>query len=111
MQAGPTQGLQSIGDALFEKLADVVLASPNPLYEAVIHGGINPEGKTVVGPVDGFCLVLSSSPPQLVFVQHTTTAKKDLRGKWLQGCEGLSQTSQRAVCRKVGDIALSIPRA
>jgi hypothetical protein len=104
MQIGTIQRLQSIDHATFERLADAVVAAANPVYQAVLHTGINAEGKTVVAPIDGFCLIPSSSPPHFVLVQHTTTAKKMLRTKWLRGCAGTQTKSARSDARKTSDL-------
>jgi hypothetical protein len=104
MAIGTAQRLESIDHATFERLADAVIASANSAYTAVLHTGVNAKGKTVVAPVDGFCLVPSSSPPHFILVQHTTTAKKSLRGKWLLGCEGSKIQSEKREVRKPGDL-------
>src|SRR5438270_9521215 len=104
MAIGTAQRLESVDHATFERLADAVIASANSAYNAVLHTGVNATGKTVVSPVDGFCLLPSSLPPHFILVQHTTTAKKSLRGKWLRGCEGLKTQSEKREVRKPGDL-------
>lgn len=77
------ESLERADQVLFEKLADSVLRFENPDYAALLHMGINPQGKTIKSPVDGFCQVLSSTPLKFIYVQYTTTDKKSLRNKWL----------------------------
>lgn len=79
-----TEALEAITDeGKFEVLALRVLRHLEPDCTSVIHVGVNTEGKTVVSPVDGFCLVPASSPRKFVSVAFTTCRKKDLRQKWL----------------------------
>ncbi len=76
--------LESLTDrSRFELLATSVLRKAEPRYSAVIHTGVNAQGETIVAPVDGLHLIPHSSPPHYIFVQHTTTDRERLRGKWL----------------------------
>lgn len=76
--------LEALTDrARFELLATSVLRKAEPRYAGIIHTGINAEGETIVSPVDGLSLLPDSNPPHYVFVQHTTTDRARLRGKWL----------------------------
>lgn len=76
--------LESMTDrAQFEHLATSVLRKAEPKYAAIIQTGVNAQGETIVAPVDGLHLILHSNPPHYVFVQHTTTDRARLRGKWL----------------------------
>jgi hypothetical protein len=104
MQAGTARHLENADHAVFERLALAVVASANPTYDSVLHTGINSEGKTITAPVDGFSRVPPSSPPHFVFVQHTTTAKKTLRRKWLHGCEDLLGKSSRPMTDNSSDV-------
>lgn len=80
--------LESMTDrSRFELLATSVLRKADATYAAVIHTGVNADGETVVAPLDGLHLVPRSSPPHYVFVQHTTTERSRLRGKWLTNRE------------------------
>jgi hypothetical protein len=67
----------------FEHLATSVLRKADSKYAAIIHTGVNAQGETIVSPVDGLHLIPYSNPPHYVFVQHTTTDRPRLRGKWL----------------------------
>jgi hypothetical protein len=67
----------------FEHLATSVLRKAEPKYAAIIQTGVNAQGETIVAPVDGLHLIPHSNPPHYVFVQHTTTDRGRLRGKWL----------------------------
>jgi hypothetical protein len=47
------QALAAITDeGLFERLATSILRESNPIYRALVHPGVNVEGKTVKAPVD-----------------------------------------------------------
>ncbi len=76
--------LESITDrSRFELLATSVLRKADPNYAAIIQTGVNSAGETIVSPVDGIHLIPHSNPPHYVIVEHTTTARSGLRGKWL----------------------------
>lgn len=85
METGETiRLLASITDeGVFERLATAVLRKADPLYALVSHPGVNAEGKTVKSPVDGIAFVPGAVPPHMIVIHHTTTAAKDLDGKWL----------------------------
>jgi hypothetical protein len=104
MQTDTMRRLESVDHALFEQLALAVVASANPAYDAVLHTGINSAGKTIAAPMDGFCRIPYSSPPHFVMVQHTTTASKALRRKWLHGCEDSRDKSSGAAARDSSDV-------
>jgi len=83
------QKLADINDeGYFEKLATAVLREADADCAAVIHTGVNPTGRTVPSPVDGIVIRTEINPPRLISLQHTTTAKKNLRGKWLGAPDG-----------------------
>jgi hypothetical protein len=65
--------------ALFERLANEVLRVKFPYLTNLIVGGINPQGETIKGPTDAFCLL---SDGRYAMVHHTTSST-DLKGKWL----------------------------
>lgn len=67
----------------FERLATAVLRACSPDYAALLHTGINADGKTVKAPVDGFAFVPGVTPPHMVAAHHTICARNDLPGKWL----------------------------
>src|SRR5262249_26345291 len=93
--------------ALFERLATSVLRKADPRYALVIHTGINAQGETIPPPIDGLPLIPHSEPPHYVFVQHTTTDRERLRGKWLVGAGAdLPKASAEAV-----QVRLALPQA
>ena len=76
--------LESLTDrSRFEHLATSVLRKAEPRYSAVIHTGVNAQGETIAAPIDGLHLISHSNPPHYILVQHTTTDRERLRGKWL----------------------------
>lgn len=83
------QALASITDeGLFECLATAVLREDNPLYKPLVQTGVNVDGRTVRAPLDGICFVPSAEPPHLIAVHHTTTARNNLKRKWLDDPDG-----------------------
>jgi hypothetical protein len=82
--ANTARALARITDeGLFEQLATAVLREANPLCATLTHPGINADGKTITGPLDGVSFVPNADPPHLIAVQHTITSQKTLRRKWL----------------------------
>lgn len=67
----------------FELLVTSILRKDNRDYAAIIHTGINAQGKTIKSPVDGFCQVPGSIPPRFLLVEHTITDRDGLEKKWL----------------------------
>jgi hypothetical protein len=67
----------------FELLATSVLRKHSQEYTAILHTGVNAEGKTVPSALDGFCLIPNSNPPHFLLVEHTITKGKSLEKKWL----------------------------
>jgi ABC-type oligopeptide transport system ATPase subunit len=72
----------------FEALATAVLREADPSYRAIVHVGTNAGGKTVRSPVDGIDIRLPFGSKHLILVQHTITASKGLRKKWLGELDG-----------------------
>lgn len=72
----------------FETLATAVLRSAMPAYAALIHVGTNEDGRAVRSPVDGIGLRVHRGARRLLLVQHTITARKGLRSKWLEASDG-----------------------
>src|SRR5712664_3626266 len=70
-------------DAACERLAVAVLREAKPEYAALLHTGINTEGKTVKSPVDGIAFIAGMHPPHMIAAHHTTCARTDLKKKWL----------------------------
>ena len=68
---------------VFERLATAVLREANSQYKALVHTGVNAEGKTVKSPLDGICYIPNSNPRHLVAVHHATGPSIKLRHKWL----------------------------
>ena len=78
------QILSSVSDeGLFERLATTVLREADSRYALLIHTGVNLDGRTIKSPLDGYCFVSDASPPHLVAVHHTITARNNLKRKWL----------------------------
>lgn len=74
--------LDSMTDAgEFERLATAVLRRATPAYSALVHSGVNAQGRPIPSPVDGFSL--SGGAEDLVLAAHTTMALSSLRTKWL----------------------------
>lgn len=70
-------------DAAFERLATAVLREANPDYAALVHTGVNADGKTIKSPVDGITFITGAQPPRMIAAHHTTCAPAKLEGKWL----------------------------
>jgi hypothetical protein len=70
-------------EGLFERVAMAVLRIDDPHCVALAHPGVNAQGRTRKGPLDGIGFVPGAQPRHLVAVHHTTAAAKDLRNKWL----------------------------
>lgn len=103
--AGHLEGMTDTGK--FEILATQVLRL---LYEdcrAVIHLGVNAEGKTIPSPVDGFVLVPNRKPHRYVMTAFTTSA--DLKRKWLYDSEkGNSKTAEDGDLAKAAKLVSTI---
>jgi hypothetical protein len=46
-------------EGLFERLSTAILREANPAYHALVHTGVNVDGKTAKSPVDGICFVVA----------------------------------------------------
>jgi hypothetical protein len=78
------ESLEAITDeSSFELLSLRCLRELEPDCRSLIHLGVNAQGKTVVGPLDGMGLVSGSEPHTYVMVAVTTTHPKSLKNKWL----------------------------
>jgi hypothetical protein len=75
--------LERLNDAEFELLAVRSLRELDTDCQAVIHMGMNAQGKTIPGPLDGFCRVPGINPPRFVMIAATTTSLNKLTQKWL----------------------------
>jgi hypothetical protein len=67
----------------FETLATAVLRAAESNYAALIHTGTNLDGRAVKSPVDGIGFSVIRGSRRLLMVQHTITARRALRRKWL----------------------------
>jgi hypothetical protein len=74
--------LRALQPAIFEQLANHVLWV-HPPYESLIPTGLNERGRPVPAPVDAFCWIPGTSPPQGVLFAYTATDRRKLREKWL----------------------------
>ena len=77
------ESLERLKEAEFEVLAVESLRELESDCRAVIHFGMNAEGKTIPGPLDGFCRVPGVNPPRFVMIAATTTNLAKLKSKWL----------------------------
>ncbi len=75
------EGMTDPGE--FEILALRALRILDTDCAAVIHLGVNAQGKTVPNPIDGFCQVPGSDPPKYVLAAFTLLSEKGLKRKWL----------------------------
>ena len=75
------EGMTDPGE--YEILAVRALRILDPDCAALIHLGVNAQGKTVPNPIDGFCQVPGSDPPKYVLPAFTLISEKGLRRKWL----------------------------
>lgn len=71
----------------FERLISAVLRKADPAAAALIHSGVNADGRPIPGPVDGFS-VHGAGTHQLLVCAHTTMALSGLRAKWLAAGDG-----------------------
>ncbi|MCU1300664.1 MAG: hypothetical protein JWQ87_948 [Candidatus Sulfotelmatobacter sp.] len=67
----------------FEILSIRALRELEEDCKSVIHLGMNAQGKTIPGPLDGFCLVPGCHPHRYVVVACTVTSLQKLESKWL----------------------------
>ncbi len=86
----------------FEALATAVLRAAVPAYASLLHVGTNASGRAVRSPIDGIDIRVHRGNRHLLLVQHTITARKGLRRKWLNDktgdCEELTSLFI-ALCR------------
>src|SRR3954452_19563286 len=87
------EGLTDAGQ--FEILATRVLRLIDADSKAVVHAGVNAQGKTIPNPVDGFCLVPGGNPPRYVMAAFTLTPREGLLGKWLFDHTSSTATGRR----------------
>ncbi|MBI3408597.1 MAG: hypothetical protein HY040_09605 [Planctomycetes bacterium] len=75
------EGMTDAGQ--YEILTTRVLRELDADCRAVVHAGVNAQGKTIANPLDAFCLVPGSNPPRYVMAGFTLTAPDGLTRKWL----------------------------
>lgn len=99
------QTLAAITDpGRFECLATAILREANPIYRALVHPGVNSDGKTVKAPLDGICFVQGADPPHMVAVHHTITARDDLEKKWLHDPSSVKPRAGSRPTAPAGDL-------
>ena len=104
------EALERMGDAgEFEILALRALRILDEDCRAVIHLGVNPQGKTIPNPVDGFCLVPGTNPPKYVLTAFTLCKNAELKRKWLfdgtaVACGARPKSRSSARSREDGDL-------
>ena len=91
-------------EGLFEDLATAVLREADPQYRLLAHLGVNLDGKTIRGPVDGFGFVRGADPPHMIAAHHTTSSNAKLKSKWLHDPSKDKQDQQRKTTTPPGDL-------
>ena len=101
--------LAEITDAgLFEDLATAVLREAYPQCRLLTHIGVNLQGKTIPGPVDGLGFVPGADPKHMIVVQHTICSPKKLRAKWLHDPSKGKQNQVRKSTTPTGDLVKTV---
>lgn len=73
----------------FERLATSVLRIADPVYEKIVHTGVNTSGQTIVDPLDGISICKDTDGlGYAIACEHTITARPSLSKKWLDPNEG-----------------------
>jgi hypothetical protein len=75
------EGMTDAGQ--YEILATRVLRDLDADCRALVHAGVNAQGKTIANPIDAFCLVPGSNPPRYVMAGFTLTTPEGIIRKWL----------------------------
>ncbi|WP_334389779.1 hypothetical protein [Bradyrhizobium sp. AZCC 2262] len=97
--------LSTISDeGFFERLATAILREAEPRYSALVHPGVNADGKTVKSPLDGITFVPGANPAHLIAVHHTTTKASDLKSKWLHDPATVTPRKGRRPTEPAGDL-------
>lgn len=92
------EALEAITDAgHFEQLATAIIRRVHPQGAALIHTGVNAQGKPVRSPVDGIAVGSTG----MLFVHHTTTARNSLRTKWM-GDDGDIRKTAKCFSEELG---------
>ena len=99
------EALERMTDAgRFEKLAMPILRELYAPCRTLAHLGVNAAGKTIPNPIDAFCRVPGSNPPQYVMAAFTTVDVKRLREKWLLDTATSGSGAKRKRVRTDGDL-------
>lgn len=107
--AATLKALADITDTgLFERLATSLLREANPIYEPIVHTGVNSYGKTVKGPIDGVVFVKNSHQPHMISVHHTTGDRTKLEKKWLHDPSKVKRKKPNINREGYGDILKTI---
>jgi hypothetical protein len=91
-------------DAVFERLATAILREARLEYAALLHLGVNANGKTVKAPVDGIGFVTGANPAHMIAVHHTTCKRADLEGKWLHDPTTVKRRQGGRATKPAGDL-------
>lgn len=91
-------------DAVFERLATAILREARLEYAALLHPGVNTDGKTVKAPVDGIGFVTDANPSHMIAVHHTTCKRADLEGKWLHDPTTVKPRKGGRATKPAGDL-------
>jgi len=103
------KALGNITDSgFFERLATSVLRASNPLYEALIHTGINSSGQTIKGPIDGISFIKGAEPTHMISKQHTIGDRDNLRKKWLHDPSSVKSRKKNSKKEGPGDVLKTI---
>ena len=98
------EALEGITDTgLFEILGIRALRRLHAECECLEHLGINAQGKTIVGPIDGFGRVPASAPSRYVAAAFTIAARNELRRKWYTD-PGSDRTAKHGRRPQTGDL-------
>ena len=108
MRSETQKRIAQITDAgLFERLATAVLRDADERCRLIVHSGVNLDGKTVKGALDGINFVPEREPPHMVAVHHTICRREDLEKKWLHNPSAGPSRGQQANKRPPGDLLKS----
>ncbi|WP_147707664.1 hypothetical protein [Microvirga massiliensis] len=90
----------------FEALVTAVLREAVPAYAPLLHVGTNASGRAVRSPVDGINIRVHRGSRRLLLVQHTITARKGLRRKWLDDKDGDVSKAKAIFAKEVARAAV-----
>ncbi len=75
--------------AEFERLATSVLRIADPLYQKIVHTGVNTSGQTIKDPLDGISICKDEMGlDYAIACEHTITARSSIAEKWLDPKKG-----------------------